>query len=302
MKKLLLVLMVVAMASFLFVGCLPGVVDDGDDDVDDGVVAVTITSTNWYIDSLTGKNYVPGEDKVTVTLSEAVEDGYAVQVAVKWWNATSEVYVYKDGKWATSTDGKVWTVTYPFNDLAASVSAAYLSDGYKEDCEPVCLVALVKHPCCPGEEVAMEVVYIDDVVPATIDFEDITITDFKDCSCTPPICGPCAVYLDFTSLDPGDACTDPSDGCEDECSGVGEWKFIVDEGCDECVVATGTGCPITVADGCLCFLGSEVTADVEYELTFDIKDNVGNAADSAIWYVRIDSACTIISVAATAQM
>jgi len=296
MKKLLLVLALIAMASFLFVGCLGEgtVVDNGDDDETPPVVepTVTITTTNLYTDPLTLKNYVPGSDEVTVTFSEAVEDGYEVQVAVKWWNAAEEEYVYLDGEWADSTDGKVWTVDpYLFNDLTES--AAYLGAGYPDNCEPICLVALVKHPCCPGEEVAMEVVYIDNVAPVAVVSDDITVENFKDCSCDPPTCGACAVYLDFTSLVSGDACTDPSDGCKDECSGVGEWKFIVDKGCDECVVATGTDCPITVADGCLCFLGSEDNELVDYVLTFDIEDNVGNAADTVTWYFSIDSACTV---------
>ena len=38
MKKLLLVLIVVAMASFLLVGCLPGISDDGIDNDNDGIV------------------------------------------------------------------------------------------------------------------------------------------------------------------------------------------------------------------------------------------------------------------------
>jgi len=251
MKKLLLVLAVVAMASFLFVGCLPGgTTPDPDPDPDpDPTPAVTITTTNLHTDPLTLKKYVPGEDKVTVTFSEAVEDGYEVQVAVKWWDTAEEEYVYLDGAWATSTDGKVWTVTYPFNALTESLATAALGG------EPICLVALIKHPCCPGEEAIMEVVYIDDVAPAVTP----TLT-FKDCDPCPTVdpCDPVTggAYFEFTTVviddeDPCDITTE--DNCVDDCSGVGAWSFVVDKGeCDECPTASGIGCTVVGATDCGC--------------------------------------------------
>ena len=86
MKKLLLVLMVVAMASFLLVGCLPGIGVDGDDDGDgdgDGeVVPVTMTIEDEY-KSTTGVTYVGCAKDVTVTFPTPVEVDYVVYIARK---------------------------------------------------------------------------------------------------------------------------------------------------------------------------------------------------------------------------
>jgi len=296
MKKLLLVLAVVAMSSFLLVGCLgTGTTPDPDPDPDptpDPEPTVTITSTNWYSDPLTLKNYVPGSDTVTVTFSEAVEDGYGVQLAVKWWDASEEEYVYLDNAWATSsTDGKVWTVTYPFNDLDESVLAGYLAADYILGCEPICLVALVKHPCCPAEEVAMEVVYIDDVAPEVI--PTITVKDCDPCEvvdiCDPVIGG---AYFEFTTIvvddtDPCDIVT--TDNCDDDCSGVGAWRFVVDEDeCDECPTASGIGCTVVGATDCGCLPYAD-TGTVVYVLTFDVEDNVGNEQDTMTWEIIVDT-------------
>jgi len=159
---------------------------------------------------------------------------------------------------ATTTDRLVWTATVDVDDLVAGV------------CEPLCLVALVKHPCCPGEEVALIVVTPDTIAP---DFPvTLEVADFLNCAgCeTPDPCAPCAVYLNWSSITPASGCDLADDTCEDAdaCSDVGEWKFVVDKDCCyECVVATGTGCPITVADGCACFLGSEDETPESYILT-----------------------------------
>lgn len=76
MKKLLVILMVVAMASFLFVGCLgDGVtppVDDDDDDDDDGVVTTTVAPVILTIAgiSLTGTSeYINATEAAVVTVT-----------------------------------------------------------------------------------------------------------------------------------------------------------------------------------------------------------------------------------------
>jgi len=58
MKKFLVILMVVAMASFLFVGCLPGVTPPGDDEGEDEDVGAA-TSTAPVITSITDNDTVP---------------------------------------------------------------------------------------------------------------------------------------------------------------------------------------------------------------------------------------------------
>jgi hypothetical protein len=81
MKKLLLVLMVVAMASFLFVGCLgDGIIDDGDDD-GDGVVGVTVEIEDSVV--IDGKTYVSaGSHDITVTFPEPVTGSVTAYVGL----------------------------------------------------------------------------------------------------------------------------------------------------------------------------------------------------------------------------
>jgi len=76
MKKLLLVLMVVAMASFLLVGCLgTGTVVDEDDNGDDVVVTEicpTVAVTTQV--AVAGKNYIKaGSQTITVTFAVPTE-------------------------------------------------------------------------------------------------------------------------------------------------------------------------------------------------------------------------------------
>ena len=287
MKKLLLVLMVVAMASFLLVGCLGTGIINGDEEEEEegnGAVEPVIEVVGGYVDS-TGVTYLKATDNtVKVTFPEAVDPEYSVYIAKKTLSGTTPVYTPADGILATTTDRLVWTATVNVASLVA------------DECVPICLVALVKHPCCPGEEVAIKVVTPDTIAPVLTVVLDAA--DFLNCAgCeTPDPCLPCAVYLNWSSIIPAEGCTLESDPCltADACSGVGEWGFMVDkDGCYECVVATGTGCPITVADGCTCFLGSEDNDSESYTLTFDIKDNAGNAATPQSWTITVDSDCLV---------
>ncbi len=285
MKKLLLVLMVVAMASFLFVGCLPGTTTPPPEEppVEPPVepTPVTIAVDKQYTNPTTGVTYVKCSDKVIVTFPEAVAPEYIVKVAEKVENVG--VITYEDEMVATpDTTRKIWTVTYSF---------------VADECEAICLVAIKKHPCCPGEEVALRVVTVDCTAPVV----DLTLT-FKDCAdpcVTPDICDPVigGAYFEFTSIVTGGTECVPTttDNCTDACSGVGAWSFVVDKGeCDECPVITGTGCPVKgVADcGCLPYAtATQVT--VTYVLSFDVKDKVGNAADTQTWTIIVDTDETV---------
>jgi len=82
MKKLLLVLLVVALVSFLLVGCFGvpnGTEGEGEGEVE---VEVTIAVENEY-KSPSGVTYVPCVDKVTITFPEPVDPDYVVYVARK---------------------------------------------------------------------------------------------------------------------------------------------------------------------------------------------------------------------------
>ena len=300
MKKLLLVLLVVALASFLLVGCLPGTTPDDDEDEGDGEVEVEVTLEveNYYLDPLTGKTYVNGLDDclqdVIVTIPggidaiETYEDS-VVYVAVKWYDETTGKDVYVNLMEATSTDGIVWTATdYDFCGIFELDGVTLI-----DDCESICLVALVKHPCCPGDEIALEVVTVDGEDP----YADLYVT-VKDCAdpcVTPDECVPPAgAYIEWTSRTTGDCET--TDCCGDDCSGVGTWTIEVepDVCLGPCDLVTGTGCPIEGVLDCGCLPYADVDEwessedNVEHTIEFTLLDNVGNKVEGT-WVLEFDT-------------
>ena len=286
MKKLLLVLMIVAMASFLFVGCLgDGIIDngDGDDDGDDVVVPVTMTIEDEY-KSTVGVTYVGCYKDVTVTFPEAVEVDYIVYLAQKVWNESTGKYEYYPDPMLAATPNTARTVwTYEDFCFGCATEGA---------CEPICLVAFVKHPCCPGEEVALRVVTVDCEDP----YADLAVTFKGDCidPCVdPPVCPPFPVlgaYFEFSSRTAGECVT--TDCCGDDCSGFASWTLVIDP--DPCVPACdtvpGTACPVegVVECGCLIYAAGGDEPTLTYDVTYTLLDNVGNKFEDT-WTITVDT-------------
>jgi len=284
MKKLLLVLMVVAMASFLFVGCLPGTTPaEGEGEGEgEGEVEVAMTIEKEYTDA-GGVTFVACGKDVIVTLPTAVETDYVVYVAVKVWDETEEEYVYYCMEPGTPDATRtVWTVT-DYTELCCDSKSECIYD----ECEPICLVALVKHPCCPGDEVALRVVTLDCTEPELDLF--VKFTDCEDeCvdpdPCDPPVPG---AYMEWTSRT-----TDPcetTDCCKDACSGDGPWSLVIDpDPClGPCDTAGEEGCPVEGVIECGCFDYAD-TGEVCYYVDFSFEDNVGNAVTST-WKLCFDT-------------
>ena len=261
--------MVVAMASFLFVGCLGnGIIDDGDGDGDgDGAVEAAITFDPEYT-NVSGTTFIPCEGAVTVTLPIPVAADYVVYVAVKDDEGEYDCLVALEPNLGRT----IWTLaeyTPDTPDCCLDI----------DECEPLCVVALVKHPCCPGEEVALRVVSVD-CTPPSLDLF-VKFTDCEDVCvepdpCDPPVPG---VYMEWTSRTT-DIC-ETTDCCEDDCSGDGPWSLVIDPDpclgpCDE---APGEGCPVEGVIECGCLAYAD-TGEVVYYVNFSFEDNVGNARTS----------------------
>ena len=279
MKKLLLVLMVVAMASFLFVGCLgDGIIDNGDDDVDDDddVVEATMTFAKEYTDS-GGVTFIPCGDTVTVTLPSSVETDFVVYIAIKYWEPPSGgdpgFYAYDEVPAIPNADRTVWTLTMDISEA---------------DCLPICLVAIVQHPCCPGEEVALRIVTVD-CTPPTFDLF-VKFTDCEDECYVPGECDPppfAGVSMEWTSRSTVDCET--IDCCEDTCSLVNGWSLVIEpDPCEApCDTIPGTGCPIEGVLECACFAYAD-TGETCYYVDFSVEDNVGNSVTSR-WKICLDT-------------
>jgi len=276
MKKLLLVLLVVAMASFLLVGCLgTGTTPEPtpEPEPEPEPTAPVIAVVGGYVDTA-GLTYLKAVgNTVTVTFSEAVDPDNSVYIVKKTLDTDgiTPVYFPIPGILATPNGARtVWTAT---------VTAAAL--GVETDCEIICLAALVKHPCCPGEEAAIKVVTVDIANPYAS-----LLVSFEDCTETCAASG--AAKLIFTSTDDTDPC-DIVSCCGDYCSGPAAWSLAIEEavcgvGCPD---VTGTGCQIAGDTGCECLVYA-TTGTLTYDATFTFYDKAGNKVVEE-WVIVVDT-------------
>jgi hypothetical protein len=152
MKKFLVMLMVVAMASFLFVGCLPGVTPDVDDDDEEEEVVVVTTTVAPVILTVAGIS-------ITSSATQYINATEAAVVTVTGTAPTySEVKVYVDAICAGTAnvgDTGTFTVVIAEADLGA--------DGDKV------IYATAKEAALPVSAHSVEYAFILDQVKPGID-------------------------------------------------------------------------------------------------------------------------------------
>ena len=273
MKKLLLVLMVVALSSFLLVGCLgEGTVVDPDPDPDPTPAAeISVTVAGQAI--VGDKTYVKEASlAVTVKFIDPIPADEAVwitnDVPLVVWVATTATD-------ATRTEFK-GTLTF-----ATGV----------DECVPVCIQVLVGDICC-ADVIASQVVVVDGDNPyATV------VLDVDTCSCTDE--------ASFTFSGTKKTTCGYEGCCDDACSGFDAWTIKIwpegaDKLCDDpCFEDTGA-CPVTSATGCLdCLLFSDTTdGEVTYDVDYTLVDKVGNKVeDTFVVILDTDSVVSIDTVA-----
>lgn len=267
MKKLLLILMVVALASFLFVGCIPGVVvdeDEDEDEVESDCPTVSITSEV----EIGGKKYIKGATQtVTVTYLVATDEiavwvGPAIKDNPVGVPSTAvEIVMYPDA------DKKVWTGAYHF-------------DGTNDD-DDDCMTDYLYITTC-GSCVPCKFPYVvDDLDPCS----QITISEYPTTGCA--TCG--GLNINFAT----DTST-CSTCCGDECTDLVTATFDLykadpfGECCDiPCIspvaTCTSTGCDIDCTISC-----------------FDLHDHytyIGGAGNTVEAFVDINDERTFYLVA-----
>jgi hypothetical protein len=198
MKKLLLVLLVVTLASFLFVGCLPAVTpDDGEDEDEVEVEGACPTVSVTTEVEIGGKKYIKGAlNTVTVTFAEATEQvsvwvGAAIKdnpVGVP--SAAVEMVMYPDA------DKKVYTGTYRFTGGVAG-----------SDCDEDYIYVVTCATCAPCKFPYV----VDDLGPCS----EILIREYPLTGCA---CG--GVNINFVTQTA--SCITC---CGDECAGLDTATF-----------------------------------------------------------------------------
>jgi len=258
MKKLLFVLMIVVMLSFIFVGCLPVTPSEGEgegeDEGESEIPAVSIYVEGEYADPITGDIWVRGCDNldVTVTFAEAIEEGQNVWIRL---NTGGKPFALLNS-WILAEGNGTEFVAKDFNFPCT-----------KDDCPPLCIEVMVGDVCC-SEVIYHEVRMIDSLSPYALLY-----VGAEDC-------GPCddTVKIIINSSVTGE-CGAEEGCCGDSCSGFASWTIdIFDEEpsgelcqlpCDSPVDSLfGTECPIFGETVCL--------EKGKYYVVATLLDNAGN--------------------------
>ena len=257
MKKLLLVLLVVTLASFLFVGCLPVTPAEGEGETE---VGVTVEIDGAVV--VDGKTYVSeGAHTITVTFPAPVVGGVAATITGCTGDyrppiSDIEVVLFPNA------DRTVWTGSGDFGyGTSAGCCASYV---------------VVEAGECEAEACIWFPVIVDACYP----FAQIEITA-EACECEG-----CEIVFE-TVTDP-EECADDILCCDDTCSGLASWSVVLyddypfDECCDPSVCeepigsCSGTECPILCSTECL-------PADTYYAVV-TLVDNVAN---ETVYYAEI---------------
>lgn len=263
MKKFLIMLMIVAMASFLFVGCFTE--PDEPIEPDEPVVKICPTVTVASEVEIAGKNYIKGgKREITVTFAVPTEP-ISVYVGLDlknniWPLPGVEVVMY------ANADKTVYTGDFAFTKSDdKDCNEAYI---YVEICETC---DYCKYP------------YTVDTNPPYAKLKVKISGKYEDCPC-----GGCCMTI--SSVVEEDVCDPDVVCCGDGCSGLASWSFRLfdefpwsaccDTGCEEAILEdSGTDCPIKITTDCLdpgvyYFVGAfsdEVGNEVNVADAFEIK-------------------------------
>jgi len=283
MKKLLLVLMVVALASFLMVGCLgEGTVVDDDDDDDGGGVVESACPTVSVTSEVTveGKTYIQaGAQTVKVTFAVPTEPvsvyiGFGLRDKIDLGDLLGDL-LGTEVVMTANADKTEYTGKFEFGEMPQGCSEAYI---YVETCD-TCAACKYPYTVDPDSPYAK--------LKVTVSGE------LEDCPC-----GGCAITIssvtEESTCDPDVVC------CGDDCSGLASWSFRLfdeypwnvccDTGCeDPAFEDSGTDCPITFTTDCL--------APGVYYAVLNLVDEVGNETNAAGAFDLLDTDDCILAFA-----
>ena len=253
MKKLLLVLLVVTLAAFLFVGCLPTTPAEGEGEGEgEGEVTVEIAGS-VVVD---GKTYVSCETHtITVTFPAPVVGAVSGFISCCTGDYRNDCDI--DVVLFPNADRTVWEGSGEFGRYdgpsdAFGCCASYVGVVSGECVDEVCIWFPVVVDCCPPNALI-----------------DISVDNCE--------CAKCAITFSSDVLT--DPCLPDEECCDDLCSGLASWSIVLYDGypfdvcCDPSVceepigTCSGITCPIDCTTDCL-VAGT-------YWAVITLADNVG---------------------------
>jgi len=271
MKKLLLVLLLVILASFLFTGCIPVTPGEGEGE-GEGECEVTVEIDGAVV--VDGKTYIScGNHDITVTFCAPVVGGAIAYITCctgdysdiekqnTFYECGSEVVLFPNA------DRTVWSGSGYFGCNEVSKGTLYC-----------CCASYVEVFAGECEEEAC--IWFPVIVDCDDPFALIEI-GVDNCECEG-----CEISFEAITL-PGE-CYPDLECCGDYCSGLASWSIILydgepfDECCDPSICeepigsCSGTTCPIECVTDCL-------TAGTYYAVV-TLVDAVGN---DIVYYAMI---------------
>ena len=265
MKKLLLVLLVVTLASFLFVGCLPvtpPVDDEDEDEGEPGICPIVAVTTQVAIG---GKTYIRAGTR-TITVTFAVPT-VPVSVFIGGAIRGNPEGVPDDAKeviMGTADGGLTYTGTFKFGQggydsvVFADCNEDYIYVLTCDTCAP-CKYPYVVDNTGPASEIKINVAAV--VCPGTCTITFDSTADSTVCAVTDYCCGDYCTDLASYNIDL--YTTKPFDIC-----------------CDISCYTPAFSCPTGVACPIDCDLagvtGTTTTADKVYYAVVTLLDSVGN--------------------------
>jgi hypothetical protein len=265
MKKLLLVLLVVALASVLFVGCdfITPAEGEGEGEGETGVIVAILDSIE-----LLGKTYVKsGTHDLTVTFPTPVVG--TVSAVIGYCSGDYSKDIIDDFLMMMGES----VVLFPNADKTIWTGSGNFKIDWEDDC--CASYVMVTSGECEDEVCIKFPVIIDVGKP----YAKIGVVA-DDCTCE-------GIALTFTSTTTSPECAAGKECCGDYCTGLASWAIDIyaedpfDKCCDTpCVPpiysCSGTECPISCVTDCLPEEGtSGYVADGYYVVT-TLLDELGN--------------------------
>jgi len=236
MKKLLFVLLIVALASYLFVGCMPVTPSEGEGE-GEGESEVIVAIDGAVV--IAGKTYVArGTHTVTVTFPAPVAGWVEGEISYcngYYGSSTEKNVPYNPIIFFPDADKKVWTGSGTFADSYSACCASYVETYSGECVDEACIwFPVIVDSCPPYAEI-----------------------EISAANCT---CAGCAITFANTSTDPD--CAEGELCCGDDCSGLASWAINLYEGdpfdsccdpsvCEEPIASDSGVCPIDFTTECL---------------------------------------------------
>ena len=273
MRKLLLVLLVASLATFLFVGCLPVTPGEGEGE-GEGECEVTVEIDGAVV--VDGKTYIScGNHDITVTFCAPVVGGAIAYIAC----CTGD-YSKVSNTNANFVECGTEVVLFPNADRTVWSGSGYFGCDFRNSKGTLycCCASYVEVFAGECEEEAC--IWFPVIVDCDWPIAEIEI-GVENCECEG-----CELTFESTSADP--ECEEAEECCGDFCSGLASWSIVLyddypfDECCDPSICeepigsCSGTACPIECVTDCL-------TAGTYYAV-ITLVDNVGN---ETVFYAMI---------------